>query len=202
MQAPVPFKALQSKQFFAWVSWPESKKAVHKTCIKMARRASFYAEKDGRHIVGFQKNRKDARLCPLFLNEVKRIPGYVCMVSGEPQKIDFRLINVLDCYSKGLTAKDQRAYCWVEDECDSLGFIGYHTDIETLKKVPNGPTGDRTHYICPCHDLSPFLQLSRRSGVKLIDQVDATSKRKKQALCPLFDLKGFRELLPEPKKYW
>ncbi len=198
----MPFKALASNQYFAWVSWPTSKRQVHKTCIKLSKAASFYAEKDGRHIVGFKKNAKDAKLCALFLSEVKSIPGYLCMVSGEAQKIDWRLINVLECYSDGIASKNKKAYCYKEDDCDSLGHPGYRTNPVTLKKEPLNDTGDRTHFICPCRDLSPFLQLSRKSGVPLVDQVEATAKIKKQALCPLFDSKGFRELLPEPKAYW
>jgi hypothetical protein len=199
-------KSLQKPTLFCAVTWPHSKKAMHKACIKLAKYASVYSEVevDGalHYAVGFKKTARDARLCFLFLEKVKELKNYTCFISGQPEKITWRLLNVIECYSKALKTKNRQAYCQVETETESLPYRGMRMNIETLKYEPIGEVGEQIVCMSPCRDLAPFLMLSKKSGIPLVDQVVSAAHEKKQILCPLFKPNLFKELLSESKRYW
>ncbi len=123
-------------------------------------------------------------------------------MSGQPEKINWRLLNVIDCFSNGMATRNRRAYCEVETETESGPYRGTRLNPVTLKNEPIGRVGDLVHCISPCRDLAPFLMLSLKAEAPLKDQMIAAATEKKQILCPLFDASRFRELLDKPKRYW
>lgn len=179
---------IQTSGIFCVVRWPDSRRKANATALLTAEHASMFETiTEGKlktHFVAFAKNMKDAKLCAHFLNKVKTL-DYECFIAGEPQKIDWRLINIVQCYADALATSNHEAYCCVEHECDS------HTK-----------GGDTTKMIVPCRDLAPFLLLSRETNTPIQDQIEATAREKKQYLCPLFHANKFKLLLEQPKRYW
>ena len=182
-------KALADPDLFIAARFFHQRSRAFKAAIKFAKKASFFLEtEDAQYLAGFKKTAKDAKLAYNFLEEIKGAKGLIVFVSGRPEKINWRILNVIDCYSKAMALKNTKAYC--------------HVVSDALFDSPYNPSRDESSALCPCRDLEGFLRLTRRAKHSLLDQVRAAAEEKKQALCPLFRAEDFKELLPEPPKYW
>lgn len=198
-------KALTRPEVLCAVRFRPSRKQLFKDCVVLAKRADFYTEleEDGvlYHYCAFEKSLKGAKLAYTFLEKVRKLDWHLCFFKGEITRIDWRLLNVMACYAKGVKLKNYKAYCHVESKKLFRGPhehvpISFHTLQNTF------PSDENTPAICPCRELEQFAMLKRQSDHSLIDQLQAKAVEQKIDLCPLFDVTGFRELIPGPPRYW
>lgn len=201
-----PIKDIQDPRIFMAARFRSSKKKAFSDCLALAKRASFFAEaeEDGvlYNYVGFDRSPKMAALIVPFLSSLKNLPGHLCFFEGQIEKVNWRLINVMECYSRGAKAKDQKAYCEVYTErLFEKPHFRLGVDMKTLQNELFDED-EETPAMCPCKEIEPFLMLSRKSPTPMINQIQALAEDKRINLCPLFNPDGFKEILPEPKKYW
>lgn len=110
------------------------------------------------------------------------------------------ILNVIECYAKAMALKNPKAYCHVVT--DRLFEKPHKAMRMNVRLQYDGAGDDETPALCPCRDIEGFLNLARDAGHSFVDQIIATAEDKKQSLCPLFNAEDFKELMPEPPKYW
>lgn len=165
-------------EIFCAVRFTKSRAQIYKTCVRLASRATYYVEgeEDGvlTHYCAFAKTPKDAKLAYTFLERVRKLKDHICFINGEPEKITWRILNIINCYAGALKVKNKEAYCHHTFEFDE--------GVEVYS---------------PCKDLSGFLfQIGKMS---LEDIAQAFSEENRQVICPLFNLSKLKKL---PTRYW
>lgn len=199
-------KALSKKrEIFCAVRFEKSRAKAYDKAVTFASKAHSYKEiidkKKIIHLCMFANDPKQVQIAINLIEAIKGMKSVVLILQGEPHLISWRLINVMSCYLKSIKSKNQKAYCQKVDSDIVYGERGRTLKVSGTSIIYERDDDERK-FLIPCKELCGFLELHPDQDANFKEQVEAVAQDKLITLCPFFDSSEFKELEPEPKRYW
>lgn len=196
------------------VKFEQSSKPSYERVLRLAKKSSLYFEKeigDRRkklvHLAVFSRSIADAKLAYALLEEMRVTSfKFTLFASGRIQKNKNALLNMLDCFSQSLAAKDYRAHCHViaEDLLD-CSRPGKATSLNfSLFDPPDDPPEKSEAWRLPCQMLDGFVTLNVHDEASPQDKLQAAANKRCVDLCPRFRPEDFKLIkqVSKGKRYW